>query len=157
MVHKALACADCRRDRATGLWEACDYRRQTRALIGEATLLAAAGSADLTDPGSVTAAAEVRTAIGHSIAAAWQEFLQITDAAALKADPEAARTAVEIARQAVQEHQHNALAMLGRTEHGGRTGPSSAGPDCGTTRPAPSPPPRRSKPKRPGSSPPSTC
>ncbi|MFJ8546292.1 hypothetical protein ACIRFH_30700 [Streptomyces sp. NPDC093586] len=121
-VHQAQPCEDCGRDQAAGLCEACDHRRQTKTLIGEAALLAAAGSADLTDPGSVTAlTSKARTAIGSSVAAAWQEFLQITDVAMLEADPEAARdayafTAFETARQAVQEFQTTALAMLGRTE-----------------------------------------
>lgn len=104
------------------LCEACDHRRQTETLIGEACLLAAAWSADLTDPGNVAAVvAEVRTAIGNSIATAWQEFLQITDVAMLKANPQAAAdayafAAFQTAQQAVQEYQDNALAMLGRTE-----------------------------------------
>ncbi|MFH7340628.1 hypothetical protein [Streptomyces sp. KHY 26] len=121
-VRQALPCEDCGRDQAAGLCEACDHRRQTEALIGEAALIAVAGSADLTDPGSVAAVtSEARTAIGSGIAAAWQEFLQITDVAALEADPKAARdayafTAFETARQAVQEFQDTALAMLGRTE-----------------------------------------
>ncbi|MEV5644076.1 hypothetical protein AB0L67_28605 [Streptomyces flaveolus] len=121
-VRQALPCEDCGRDQAAGLCEACDHRRQTETLIGEAALLAAAGSADLFDPGGVEAVtSEARTAIGSSIAAAWEEFLQITDVAALEADPEAARdayafTAFETARQAVQEFQATALAMLGRTE-----------------------------------------
>ncbi|MFJ9931385.1 hypothetical protein ACIRU5_35875 [Streptomyces misionensis] len=124
-VHQALPCEDCGRDQAAGLCEACDHRRQTEALIGEAALFAAAGSADLSAPGSVAAvAAEVRASIGASIAAAWQEFLQITDVAALGADPGAARdayafTAFETARQAVQEFQDSALAMLGRTQEAG--------------------------------------
>ncbi|RSS15380.1 hypothetical protein EF914_29545 [Streptomyces sp. WAC05458] len=121
-VRQALPCEDCGRDQAAGLCEACDHRRQTETLIGEAGLLAAAGSADLSDPGDVAAAtAGARTAIGSGIAAAWQEFLQITDVAALEADPEVARdayafTAFETARQAVQECQATALAMLGRTQ-----------------------------------------
>ncbi|GGM19777.1 hypothetical protein GCM10010129_75120 [Streptomyces fumigatiscleroticus] len=121
-VRQALPCEDCGRDQAAGLCEACDHRRQTETLIGEAGLLAAAGAADLTDPGSVAAAtAKARTAIGSSIAAAWQEFLQITDVAMLKADPEAAKdayafTAFQTAQQAAQEYQNTALAMLGRTE-----------------------------------------
>ncbi|MDQ0408701.1 hypothetical protein ABVB69_35060 [Streptomyces sp. NPDC000349] len=121
-VRQALPCEDCGRDQAAGLCEACDHRRQTETLIGEAGLLAAAGSADLTDPGNVAAAtAGARTAIGSSIAAAWQEFLQITDAAMLEANPEVAKdayafTAFQTAQQAVQEFQDTALAMLGRTE-----------------------------------------
>lgn len=121
-VRQALPCEDCGRDQAAGLCEACDHRRQTETLIGEAALFAAAGSADLSAPGSVAAvASEARTAIGSGIATAWEEFLQITDVAALEADPEAARdayafTAFETARQAVQECQATALAMLGRTQ-----------------------------------------
>ncbi|MFL9658713.1 hypothetical protein ACJ7VE_33955 [Streptomyces sp. PB17] len=121
-VRQAQPCEDCGRDQAAGLCEACDHRRQTETLIGEAALLAAAGTADLSDPGSVAAVtSEARTAIGSGIAAAWQQFLQITDVAALEADPEAARdayafTAFDTARQAVQAFQTTALAMLGRTE-----------------------------------------
>ncbi|MEH0449869.1 hypothetical protein QA811_41455 [Streptomyces sp. B21-102] len=121
-VRQALPCEDCGQDQAAGLCEACDHRRQTETLVGEAGLIAAAWSADLTDPGTVAAAtAEARTAIGNSIATAWQEFLQITDMAALEADPEAAAdayafAAFQSAQQAVQEYQDNALAMLGRTE-----------------------------------------
>ncbi|MER7900483.1 hypothetical protein ABTX62_31460 [Streptomyces sp. NPDC096046] len=121
-VRQALPCEDCGQDRAAGLCEACDHRRQTETLIGEAGLIAAAGSADLTDPGNVAAVtAGARTSIGDSIATAWQEFLQITDVAALEANPEAAEdayacAAFQTAQQAVQEYQDNALVMLGRTE-----------------------------------------
>nr|WP_239085330.1 hypothetical protein [Streptomyces halstedii] len=121
-VRQALACEDCGRGRAVGLCEACDHRRQTEVLIGEAGLLAVAGVADLSEVGSIAAAvAGARTAIGDSIAAAWREFLEITDVAALEADPEAAAdayayTAFQSAQQAVGEFQDNALAMLGRTE-----------------------------------------
>ncbi|MFE6104056.1 DUF721 domain-containing protein [Streptomyces laurentii] len=59
-------------------------------MTGEAGLLAAAGSADLSEAGSIAAAvAGARTAIGNATAAAWQEFLQITDVATLEADPQA--------------------------------------------------------------------
>ena len=121
-VRQALPCEDCGQDQAAGLCEACVHRRQTETLVGEAGLLAAAWSADLTDLGSVAAVvAEVRTAIGNRIATAWQEFLQITDVAALEANPVAAEDAYAFAafqtsQQAVQEYQDNALAMLGRTE-----------------------------------------
>ncbi|MCL3998190.1 hypothetical protein [Streptomyces lavenduligriseus] len=121
-ARQALPCQVCGRARAAGLCEVCDHRRQTESLIGEAGLLEAAWSADLTDPASVAAVtAAVRTAIGQSIATAWQEFLQITDVAALEADPDAAQdayayTAFQIAQQAVQEHHDHAVAMLGRTE-----------------------------------------
>ncbi|MFF5435190.1 hypothetical protein ACFY5K_34920 [Streptomyces griseofuscus] len=121
-VRQAVACTDCGRERSAGLCEACDHRRQTETLIGVAGLLAAAGSADLSDPGSIAAAvAGARTIIGNSIAAAWQEFLQITDGGMLEADPQAAAdayafTAFDTARQAVQEFQDTALEMLGRTE-----------------------------------------
>ncbi|MFE2556548.1 hypothetical protein ACFXGT_11005 [Streptomyces sp. NPDC059352] len=121
-VRQALPCEDCGRDQAAGLCERCDHRRQTEVLIGEAGLYAAAWSADLTDPGHVAAVAgQARTAIGDSVAAAWQEFLQITDVAALEANPEAAQeayafAALQTAQQAVQEYQDTALAMLGQTE-----------------------------------------
>ncbi|MFB7171641.1 hypothetical protein ACFCYM_12560 [Streptomyces sp. NPDC056254] len=121
-VRQALPCEDCGRDQAAGLCERCDHRRQTEVLIGEAGLYAAAWSADLTDPGHIAAVAgQARTAIGDSVAAAWQEFLQITDVAALEANPEAAQdayafAALQTAQQAVQEYQDTALAMLGRTE-----------------------------------------
>ncbi|MGW5401379.1 hypothetical protein [Streptomyces sp. NPDC003952] len=121
-VRQALACQDCGRVQAAGLCEACDHRRQTETLIGEAGLLAAAGSADLTDPGSIAAAvAGARTTIGDSTAAAWQEFLEITDVATLEADPQAAAdayafTTFQAAQQAVSEYQDDALAVLGRTQ-----------------------------------------
>ncbi|MFB6807636.1 hypothetical protein [Streptomyces sp. NPDC056387] len=120
-VRQALACEDCGRDRAAGLCEACDHRRQTEALIGEACLLAAAGTADLSEADSIAAAiAGARTSIKDSTAAAWQEFLEITDVAALEADPQAAAdaytfTAFHTAQQAVGEYQDTALAMLCRT------------------------------------------
>lgn len=86
VVRQALACEDCGRGRPAGLCEACDHRRQTEALIGEAGLLAASGSADLSDAGSIAACvAGARTAIGDSVAA-WQELLGITGVAALEAD-----------------------------------------------------------------------
>ncbi|MFE0580211.1 hypothetical protein [Streptomyces sp. NPDC058874] len=122
LVRQALPCEDCGQQRAAGLCERCDHRRQTEALIGQAGLFAAAWSADLTDPDNVAAvAAQARTAIGDSVTAAWEEFLEITDVAALEADPEAAQdtyafAALQTAQQAVQEHQDTALAMLGRTE-----------------------------------------
>ncbi|MEU2228577.1 hypothetical protein [Streptomyces sp. NPDC018347] len=121
-VRQVLPCEDCGRERSAGLCEACDHRRQTETLIGEAALLAAAGSADLTDPDSVAAVtAEARTAIGTSITAAWQESLKITDVAALEASPEVAEdayafAAFQTAQQAVRECQDIALAMPGRTE-----------------------------------------
>ncbi|MFK0016216.1 hypothetical protein [Streptomyces sp. NPDC091027] len=121
-VRQALPCEDCGRGQAAGLCERCNHRRQTEALIGEAGLLQAVWSADPCDPGSVAAvAAVVRTAIGDSIACTWQEFLQITDVAALEADPEAAQDAyafgaLQTAQQAVQECRDTAMAKLGRTE-----------------------------------------
>ncbi|MEU5824904.1 hypothetical protein [Streptomyces sp. NPDC047803] len=120
-ARQALACEDCGRGRAAGLCEACDHRRQTEVLLGEAGLLAAAGSADLSDPASIAAAvAGARTAIEDSTAATWQEFLQITDAAALEADAQAAAdayafTAFQTAQQAVGTYGDDALAVLGRT------------------------------------------
>ncbi|MEW2134636.1 hypothetical protein [Streptomyces sp. NPDC005435] len=121
-VRQARPCEDCGQQRAAGRCERCDHRRQAETLIGEAGLFAAVWSADLTDPGSVAAAAAgARTAIGDSVAVAWQEFLEITDVAALEADPEAAQdayafAALQTAQQSVREYQDTALVMLGRTE-----------------------------------------
>ncbi|MFD5786714.1 hypothetical protein ACFWH1_08755 [Streptomyces sp. NPDC127037] len=121
-VRQALACEDCGRDRASGLCEACDHRRQTEVLIGEAGLLAAAAAADLSDAGSIAAAvAGARTAIGDSTAAAWQEFLEITDVSALEADPQTAAdayafTAFQAAHQAVAAYQDHAVAVLGSAQ-----------------------------------------
>ncbi|MGW4359467.1 hypothetical protein ACWEKU_12005 [Streptomyces californicus] len=124
-AKQAVACADCSRERSAGLCEACDHRHRTEALIGEAGLLAAAGSADLNDPASIAAAvAEARTAIEDSTAAGWREFLQITDVATLEADPQAtadayAFTAFQAAQQAVGAYQDDALAVLRRTPEAG--------------------------------------
>ncbi|MGW1615193.1 hypothetical protein ACWCQZ_38260 [Streptomyces sp. NPDC002285] len=121
-VRQALPCEDCGQPQAAGLCERCDHTRQTETLIGEAGLYAAVWSADLADPGNVAAVADqARAAIGDSVATAWQEFLQITDVAALEANPEATQdayafAALQTAQQAVQEYQDTALAMLGRTE-----------------------------------------
>ncbi|MEU5403614.1 hypothetical protein ABZ348_30485 [Streptomyces sp. NPDC005963] len=118
VVRQALACKDCGQARSAGLCEACDHRRQTETLTVEAGLVAAAGSADLTDPSSIAAAlAGARTAIGNATAAEWQEFLRITDVATLEADPQGAAdayafTAFQTAQQAVGEHRENALTML---------------------------------------------
>ncbi|MFD5557834.1 hypothetical protein ACFWIA_28835 [Streptomyces sp. NPDC127068] len=124
-VRQALACEDCGQQQAGGLCETCDHCRQTETLISQAGLLVATWSADLTDPASVAAvAATVRTAIGHSVTAAWQEFLEMTDTtgvAALEASPEAARdayafAALQTTQQALQEHHDTALAMLSQTQ-----------------------------------------
>ncbi|MER6917078.1 hypothetical protein ABT354_36020 [Streptomyces sp. NPDC000594] len=122
VVRQALACQDCGRGRAAGLCEACDHRRQTETLAVEAGLLAAAGSADLSDPDSIAAAAtQARTAIGDRSTAAWQEFLQITDVTTLEADPQAAEdayafTVFQATQQAVGAYRETALEMLRRTQ-----------------------------------------
>ncbi len=122
-ARQAVACEDCGRERSAGLCEACDHRRQTEALIAEAGLLAATWSADLTDPAAVTAVTtEVRTAIEDAIAAAWEQFKQITDLADLEAagpdvvEDTAAHNAFLAAESAVAEYQHQALVLLGRSE-----------------------------------------
>ncbi|WPO76261.1 hypothetical protein [Streptomyces sp. KN37] len=121
-VRQDLPCEDCGQDQAAGLCEACDHHRQAEVLIDEAGLLAAAGSAELTDLDSVAAVtAEVRTAIASSTTAAWQEFLQITDLAMLEANPQAAEdayafTVSQTAQQAVQEYRDRALTILLRTD-----------------------------------------
>ncbi|MEW1699448.1 hypothetical protein [Streptomyces sp. NPDC091278] len=122
-ARQAVECADCGRKRSAGLCEACDHRRQTEALIGEAGLLAATWSADPTDQVTVAAvAAEVRTAIEDAIAASWSQFQQITDPAALAAagpdavEDAAAHNAFLTAESAATEYRHKALVMLGRSE-----------------------------------------
>lgn len=121
VVRQALACEDCGRGQAAGLCEACDHLRQTEALVDEAGLLAAARVADLSAPASIAAAvAGARTSIEDSTAAAWQEFLQVTDVATLEADPQAAAdayafTAFQAAQLAVGAYQDDALAVLRRT------------------------------------------
>ncbi|MEU2181044.1 hypothetical protein [Streptomyces thermolilacinus] len=122
-ARQAVACEVCGRERSAGLCEACDHRRQTEVLIDQAGLLAAAWSADLTDPVGVAAvAAEVRTAIEDAIAASWAQFQQITDPAALAAagpdavEDAAAHNAFLTAESAAAEYRHEALVMLGRSE-----------------------------------------
>ncbi|OII64363.1 hypothetical protein BJP40_02290 [Streptomyces sp. CC53] len=122
-ARQAVACQECGRERSAGLCEACGHRRQVEVLIGEAGLLAAAWSADLTDPVAVAAVvAEVRTAIEDAIAAAWAQFQEITDPAALEAagpnavEDAAAYNAVLTAESAAAEYRHEALVMLGRSE-----------------------------------------
>ncbi|WP_261993728.1 hypothetical protein, partial [Streptomyces sp. t39] len=122
-ARQAVACEDCGRERSAGLCEACDHRRQTEVLIGEAGLLAATWSADPTDQVAVAAvAAEVRTAIEGAIAASWVQFQQITDPAALEAagldavEDAAAHNAMLTAESAAAEYRHEALVMLGRSE-----------------------------------------
>ncbi|GGU11127.1 hypothetical protein [Streptomyces lateritius] len=122
-ARQAVACEDCGRERSARLCEACDHRRQTEALIGEAGLLAATWSADLADQVAVAAvAAEVRTAIEDAIAASWAQFQEITDPADLAAagpdavEDVAAHNAFLVAESAVGEYRHEALVMLGRSE-----------------------------------------
>ncbi|WP_241847760.1 hypothetical protein [Streptomyces sp. CB02009] len=122
-VRQAVACEDCGRERSAGLCEACDHRRQAEVLIGEAGLLAATWSADLTNPVAVAAvAAKVRTAIEDAIAAEWAEFQQITNPATLAVagrgalEDAAAHTATLTAESAAAEYRHEALVMLGRSE-----------------------------------------
>ncbi|MDV5143194.1 hypothetical protein R1T08_02430 [Streptomyces sp. SBC-4] len=121
-ARQVVACEDCGRARSAGLCEACDHRRQVEVLIGEAGLLAATWSADLTDPSSVEAVtAEVRAGIEDAIAAEWAEFQKITDPATLKAaGPEAvedaaAHNAFLTAESATSEYRQQALVMLGRS------------------------------------------
>ncbi|PLW66689.1 hypothetical protein C0036_21815 [Streptomyces sp. DJ] len=122
-VRQAVACEDCGRERSAGLCEACDHRRQVEVLIGEAGLLAATWSADLTDPVAVAAVtAEVRTAIEDAIAAEWAQFQKITDPATLAAagpdavEDAAAHNAFLTSESAAAEYRHEALVMLGRSE-----------------------------------------
>ncbi|MFB8033810.1 hypothetical protein ACFC5Z_12775 [Streptomyces sp. NPDC056004] len=120
-VRQTLACEDCGQEQAAGLCEACGYRRQTEALIAEAGMVAATWSADPTTPAGAVAAG-VRAAIEGAIAAAWDEFLAISDPASLTAaGPQATKDAAAYnalltAQSAAAEHRQDALAVLGRTE-----------------------------------------
>lgn len=122
-ARQAVACEDCGRERSAGLCDACDHRRQTEVLIGEAGLLAATWSADPTDQVAVAAVAvEVRAAIEDAIAASWAQFQEITDPVTLEAagpdavEDAAAHNAFVVAESAVGEYRHEALVMLGRGE-----------------------------------------
>jgi ssDNA-binding Zn-finger/Zn-ribbon topoisomerase 1 len=121
-VRQALPCEDCGQQQAGGLCEACGYRRRTEALITEAGLVAAAWSADLTDPGDVAAVtAQVRATLEVDIAAARDQFLELMNPGELDADPVAAAsalafTSLQIVQQATPEYRRCALAMLARTQ-----------------------------------------
>ncbi|MFJ5129889.1 hypothetical protein ACIP80_32985 [Streptomyces sp. NPDC088555] len=122
-VRRALVCEECGQERAAGLCETCGHRRQTEALIVEAGLVAAAGSADPADSAAVAAvAAGVRAAVERAISQAWDEFLAITDPADLEAaGPQATKDAAAynaffVAQSAAEQHRQDALAALSRTE-----------------------------------------
>ncbi|MDH2392998.1 hypothetical protein QCN29_30325 [Streptomyces sp. HNM0663] len=121
-VRQALPCEDCGLQRLAGLCEACGYRRRAEAAIVEAGLVVAAGAADLTDPGDVSAVtAEVRSTMERDIAATHAEYLRAIDPADQEAEPETAASvlaygALHTAQQTLAEYRRNALAMLGRTE-----------------------------------------
>ncbi|MFB6876341.1 hypothetical protein [Streptomyces sp. NPDC056323] len=121
-VRQALACEDCGQKRAAGLCEACGYRRRTEALIAEAGMVAAAWSADLTDPSGVaTVTADVRATLEREITAARADYLRAMDPADQETDPVGTASvlaygALHTAEQALPEYRRNALAMLGRTE-----------------------------------------
>lgn len=121
-IRQALPCEDCGQDQAAGLCEACGYRRETEALIGDAGLVAATWSAALDDPTDVAAVAtSVRAKMEAYIAAAREAFLQMTDSADLDSDPVATAAALafgalQTAQQAAPEHRRCALGMLGQTE-----------------------------------------
>ncbi|MGW3208396.1 hypothetical protein [Streptomyces sp. NPDC001135] len=121
-VRQALPCEDCGLQRSAGLCEACGYRRRTEAAIVEAGLVAATGSADLTDPGDVAAVtAEVRARLERDIAAVRAEYLRAMDPADQEADPVGTASvltygALHTVQEALPQYRRNALAILGRTE-----------------------------------------
>ncbi|MEU8550505.1 hypothetical protein AB0C81_26585 [Streptomyces roseoverticillatus] len=120
-ARQALSCEDCGQEEAAGLCEACGYRRQTEALIVEASLVAATWSADLDDTvGVATVAANVRATVEGQIAAAREEFLRVMEPSDLDTDPGTAAAlafgALHTAQQAASEYRQRALEMLSRTE-----------------------------------------
>ncbi|MFF3735187.1 hypothetical protein ACFYXM_34180 [Streptomyces sp. NPDC002476] len=121
-ARQALACEDCGLQQAGGLCEACGYRRRTESVIVEAGLVAAAWSADLTDPAAVAAVtADVRAHLSSCIKAVTQQFLGLMQPGELEAEPIAAAsalafTALQAVEQALPEYRSSALGRLGRTE-----------------------------------------
>ncbi|MFD4791764.1 hypothetical protein ACFWN1_32975, partial [Streptomyces sp. NPDC058459] len=84
-VRQALPCKDCGQERAAGLCEACDYQRRTEALIVEAGLVAATWSADLTDPGDITAVTDhVRAALEADVEAARTQLTDLIEPVVLE-------------------------------------------------------------------------
>ncbi|MEU5709937.1 hypothetical protein [Streptomyces flaveolus] len=121
-VRQALSCEDCGLQRSAGLCEACGFRRRTEAAIVEAGLIAATWSADLDNPGDVTAvAAHVRASLEADIERARAEFLKLMEPGALDADPVLAAsalafTALQAVEQALPKYRSSALGRLGRTQ-----------------------------------------
>jgi hypothetical protein len=120
-VRQALPCEDCGQDWSAGLCEVCDCRRQTEALTVEAASVAAAGSADLSDPGSVAGVvAHVRAELAAGIDSARCELLELLEPGALESDPVRAAlaladNALRAVQQAVAEYRRCALDALART------------------------------------------
>lgn len=119
---QALPCADCGREQAAGLCEACGYRRRIEALTVETGLVAATWSAALDDQGAVAAvAADVRASLQDDVATSRRAFLDLVDPRELHANPVAAQfafafDAFQAVQQAAPEYRRCALVMLGRTE-----------------------------------------
>ncbi|MFF9899103.1 hypothetical protein [Streptomyces longispororuber] len=168
-VRQALERADCEFQRSDGLCEVCGFRRRTEALMVEAGLVAAAGSADLFDPADVAAVtAHVRASLEADIERARREFLELVEPGALEKDPVLATPALAFAalqavEQALTEHRSSALERLGRTEEAEAEAqrtyrPSRGAAGTSTTRTARTPsPPRRRPPTPPENAPHSTC
>jgi hypothetical protein len=119
-ARQALPCTDCGQPQSGGLCETCDCRRQTKALVVEAGLVAAAWSAALDDPGNVAGVVtHVQAELDAGIDGAWREFLELVEPGELESDPARAAlaqalTALQVVEQAVPEYRRRALAMLAR-------------------------------------------
>lgn len=124
-VRRELPCAGCGAVRSAGLCEACGYRRQTRDLITQTVLVAAAGTVDTGEPVGITAGfdavtVQVRASLDRAMHRAREQFLELMDPAELAADPTAAAsclafTALQTVQQAAPEYRATALAALGRS------------------------------------------
>ncbi|MFF9690516.1 hypothetical protein [Streptomyces sp. NPDC014623] len=121
-ARQALACEDCGQQQASGLCEACGYRRRTEALIVEAGMVAATWSADLADQADIDAVtADVRAALAADIERARRAFLDSAPPGELDADPIGTAAvlafgALRTVEAALPEFRSSALGRLGRTE-----------------------------------------
>ncbi|MFI1067026.1 hypothetical protein ACH4TC_34710 [Streptomyces spororaveus] len=119
---QVLPCEDCGQEQAAGLCEVCGYRRRTEALMAEAGLVAAAGSADLDDSEAVAAVlVHVRETLQAAARKVQDDFLGSAEPGELDADPLGTASVLAFgALQAVQslapEYRRQALEMLGRTD-----------------------------------------
>lgn len=120
-VRQALPCEDCGQQQAGGLCETCECRRQTEALTAEAGLVAAAWSADLSDPGSAAdVVAHVRAELAAGIDTAHRELRELLEPGELESDPARAafalaHNALQAVQQAAPQYRQCALDALART------------------------------------------